>query len=132
MEEKDESYWKNKLTPEQFRVLRQSGTEAPFSGQFAHHHENGIYACAACGQSLFASDTKFESHSGWPSFYDVARQGNVELHEDISGGMKRIEVRCANCGGHLGHLFDDGPADKTGQRYCINSAALNFKNKDNE
>jgi len=129
MKERDENYWKEKLTPEQYEILRLKGTEAPFTGQFVDNHELGIYTCAACGNPLFTSDTKFESGSGWPSFYDVAKKGNVELHTDTSHGMKRIEVTCANCGGHLGHVFDDGPADKTGQRYCINSCSLNFKPK---
>lgn len=124
-----EEKWREKLTPEQYEVLRQKGTEAPFTGKFVDHHESGMYACAACGNPLFASDTKFESGTGWPSFYDVASKGNIELHEDTSHGMKRMEVTCANCGGHLGHLFDDGPTDKTGKRYCINSCALDFKSK---
>lgn len=129
MEERDEQYWKGKLTPEQYQVLRGKGTEAPFTGKFVDHHEDGMYTCAACGKTLFSSETKFESHSGWPSFYDVATKGNVELHEDNAHGMKRIEVTCANCGSHLGHVFDDGPADKSGQRYCINSCSLDFKPK---
>jgi len=124
-----EEEWRQKLTPEQYRILRQGDTETPFTGKFLDNHEPGMYTCAACGQSLFSSDTKFESGSGWPSFYDVATKGNVELHEDSSMGIKRIEVTCSRCGSHLGHVFDDGPRDKTGQRYCINSACLNFKPK---
>ncbi len=123
---KTEEEWRSILTPEQYRILREKGTETPFTGEFVDNHENGMYACAACGTPLFSSDTKFESGSGWPSFYDVAEKGNVELHEDNSFGMKRIEVVCATCGGHLGHVFNDGPQDKTGQRYCINSCALKF------
>jgi peptide-methionine (R)-S-oxide reductase len=124
-----EEEWRKRLTPEQYDVLRMKATEAPFTGKFVDHHESGMYACAACGNPLFASDTKFESDTGWPSFYDVATKGNVELHNDTSFGMKRVEVTCAKCGGHLGHLFDDGPTDKTGKRYCINSCALDFKPK---
>ncbi|QQG49701.1 MAG: peptide-methionine (R)-S-oxide reductase MsrB [Candidatus Berkelbacteria bacterium] len=121
--------WKNKLTPEQYRVLREGGTDAPFLGKFVDHHEDGTYNCAACGKPLFDSGTKFESHSGWPSFYDVLSKGNVELKTDSSHGMTRTEVVCANCGGHLGHVFDDGPSDKTGLRYCVNSTSLDFKKR---
>lgn len=119
--------WKNKLTTEQYRILREKGTEAPFTGKYVDMKEKGMYACAACGTPLFSSDTKFESHSGWPSFYEVAEKGNVLLKDDDSMGMHRVEVECATCGGHLGHVFDDGPSDKTGKRYCINSCALDFK-----
>lgn len=119
--------WKKKLTPEQYRVLREKTTEPPFSGKYVDMHDDGMYTCVACGKPLFSSDTKFESHSGWPSFYEVAEHGNVVLKDDDSLGMHRVEVECANCGGHLGHLFDDGPADKTGKRFCINSCALEFK-----
>ncbi|MBI1863217.1 peptide-methionine (R)-S-oxide reductase MsrB [Candidatus Microgenomates bacterium] len=122
--------WKTKLTPEQYHVLREKGTEAPFTGKYVDMHDNGMYTCAACGTPLFSSDTKFESHSGWPSFYEVAEKGNVVLKDDNSLGMHRVEVECAKCGGHLGHLFDDGPSDKTGKRFCINSCALEFKKKD--
>ena len=118
--------WKEKLTDEQYRIMRQSGTEAPFSGKFVDHHEPGIYRCGACGQPLFSSTTKFDSGTGWPSFTDVAKNGKVELRQDTSHGMKRVEVACANCGSHLGHLFDDGPADHGGKRYCINSCSLDF------
>lgn len=129
MEEKDEGYWREKLTPEQYEILRLKGTEAPFTGKFVEHHEEGMYTCAACGNTLFPSDTKFESGTGWPSFTDVAKKGDVELHNDNSSGMNRVEVTCSNCGSHLGHLFDDGPADKGGKRYCINSCSLDFKHK---
>ena len=122
--------WEKKLTPEQYRVLREKDTEAPFSGRYLHMKDKGTYVCAACSTELFSSDTKFDSGSGWPSFYDVAEKGNVELHEDNDHGMKRIEVTCAACGGHLGHVFPDGPSDKTGQRYCINGACLLFEKKE--
>ncbi len=124
-----EEEWKEKLTPEQYAVLREGATDAPFSGKFVNNHEDGMYACAACGQQLFDAGTKFESGSGWPSFYDVLSKGNVELRTDSSHGMSRTEVVCSNCGSHLGHLFDDGPSDKTGLRYCINSTSLDFKKK---
>ena len=120
----DEEEWKERLTPEQYAILRGKGTEAPFSGQYVDSHESGMYKCAACGQVLFSSDTKFDSGSGWPSFTDPVNLQNVELHEDGSAGMARTEVTCKRCGSHLGHVFDDGPADKGGKRYCINSACL--------
>lgn len=126
---KEEKHWREKLTPDQYEVMRLKGTEAPFSGKFVNHHEKGMYTCAACGAPLFSSDTKFDSGTGWPSFSDVATKGNVELHDDSSHGMKRVEVTCATCGGHLGHVFDDGPADKGGKRFCINSCSLQFKPK---
>ncbi len=118
--------WKKKLTPAQYRVLREKGTERPFIGKLLHNKEKGTYVCAACGSELFSSDAKFDSGSGWPSFQDIIDKGNVETGTDTTFGMVRVEVRCASCGGHLGHLFDDGPGP-TGLRYCINSAALDFK-----
>jgi peptide-methionine (R)-S-oxide reductase len=126
---KPESYWKEKLTPEQYHVLRQKGTERAFTGTLYDNHDTGMYECAACGQPLFSSDTKFESGSGWPSFDRPVDSSNVELHEDKSFFMRRTEVICKNCGSHLGHVFDDGPRETTGQRFCINSAALNFQAK---
>ena len=124
---KSDQEWRELLTEQQYRILRQAGTERPFTGKYVNTEDDGIYACAACGNKLFSSETKFHSGSGWPSFWDVISQGNVELHEDLSHGMRRTEIRCAQCGGHLGHVFDDGPRDKTGLRYCINSAALEFE-----
>lgn len=125
-QDKDDAYWKEHLTPEQYKVLREKGTEAPFSGELLRNKETGMYTCAACGAPLFSSDTKFDSGTGWPSFYDVISEGNVELVPDDSHGTHRTEVVCSSCGGHLGHLFDDGPEDKGGKRYCINSCALDF------
>ena len=119
--------WRKQLTPEQYRVLRQSGTETAFTGKYWNQHGRGIYKCAACGLELFDSDTKFDSGTGWPSFWTMIR-GHVEEHDDSSLGIRRVEVVCARCGGHLGHVFDDGPAP-TGLRYCINSAALEFQAK---
>ena len=117
--------WKKKLTPQQYKVLREKSTELPFSGKLLHNKEKGTYMCAGCGTELFLSDTKYDSGCGWPSFFE-ANKKNIELKDDYSLGMHRIEVLCKKCGGHLGHLFDDGPKP-TGKRYCINSAALEFK-----
>jgi len=124
---KTDQEWRAQLTPEQYAVLRQHGTERPFAGEYVHTKADGTYHCAACGQALFASGTKFESGSGWPSFWDVIEQGNVELRVDTSHGMRRTEVLCSRCGSHLGHLFEDGPRDQTGLRYCINSVALKLE-----
>ncbi len=127
--QKTEEEWKKILTPQQYQILREKGTEPAFAGKYVDMHDRGMYNCAACGNPLFSSGAKFESGSGWPSFYDVAKSGNVTLQDDNSYGMQRTEVKCANCGSHLGHVFKDGPKDKTGLRYCINSCALNFDKK---
>ena len=116
---------KNKLTPEQYHVLREKGTEAPFSGKYVHEKSDGTYACMVCGNLLFTSDTKFDSGTGWPSF-DTAIEGAVKHVSDSNGGMERTEVVCARCGSHLGHVFDDGPTE-TGKRYCFNSVCLDLQ-----
>ena len=121
--EKTDQEWREQLTPDQYEVLRRKGTEPPFTGRYVHSEEDGIYRCAGCGAELFRSDTKFESGTGWPSFYQPAADANIELVRDTSHGMIRTEVVCGTCGGHLGHVFPDGPAP-TGQRYCMNSCAL--------
>lgn len=117
---------KKKLSPEQYNICFLKGTEPPFSGKYTNNHDAGTYKCAVCGLDLFKSDVKFDSNTGWPSFYDVVTKGNVKTDVDNSMGMVRTEVMCANCGSHLGHVFTDGPQDKTGLRYCINSLALEF------
>ncbi len=122
-----EEEWEKVLTPEQYKVLREKGTEAPFTGEYVHEKADGTYACAACGNPLFSSDAKFDSGTGWPSF-DEALPGSIEQHSDSTLGMKRVEITCARCGGHLGHVFDDGPT-ATGKRYCINSVCLDLEEK---
>ena len=124
---KTDQEWREQLNDQQYHILREAGTERPFTGEYVDTEEDGTYICAACGNALFSSETKFHSGSGWPSFWDVISQGNVDRHQDAGYGMVRTEINCAQCGGHLGHVFDDGPRDKTGLRYCINSAALEFK-----
>jgi peptide-methionine (R)-S-oxide reductase len=124
--ELSEDQWRERLTPEQYHILRQAGTERAFTGAYEKNKAAGEYRCAGCGQPLFDADTKYDSGSGWPSFYQPLEQGAVEEHRDASHGMVRVEVRCAKCEGHLGHVFPDGP-NPTGLRYCINSASLDFK-----
>ncbi len=123
---RSEAEWKQLLRPEQYRVLREKGTERPFVNEFDEHFEAGVYACAACGQELFSSETKFNSGCGWPAFYAAKAGDRVKLDPDLSHGMVRTEVTCACCGSHLGHIFDDAPQTPTGQRYCINSVSLKF------
>lgn len=137
LKNRTEAEWKTCLTPEQYEVLRKKGTEAAFTGKYYKNKDNGMYACGACGQELFSSETKFDSGTGWPSFTDPVNLENVELKTDTSSGMSRTEVLCKRCGSHLGHVFDDLPAEvstKVGgpnsKRYCINSVALDFKKKE--
>ncbi len=126
---KTDAEWREELTPEQYEVLRQAGTEPAFTGRYWNAHDDGVYRCAGCGSELFASDTKFDSGTGWPSFTEPAVAEAVETRDDSSYGMVRTEVVCRTCGGHLGHVFPDGPRDQGGLRYCINSAAIQLEPK---
>lgn len=121
--------WQKRLSPEQYRVLFEKGTEAPFSGQYIYSKDTGIYHCGACGNPLFSSESKFDSGCGWPSFFEPVSDTAVEYREDTSHGMHRVEVSCWKCGGHLGHVFPDAPGTPTGQRYCINSVAIDLEKK---
>ena len=127
---KTEEDWKRELTPEEYAVLREGSTEAPFKGEYVNNHESGMYKCKACGTELFSSETKFDSGTGWPSFTVPVNLEHVTLKEDGSQGMSRTEVTCKNCSSHLGHVFNDGPVEKGGKRFCINSCALDFKKKE--
>lgn len=126
---KTDEEWRKQLTPEQYHVAREKGTERAFTGAYWNNHKDGIYRCVGCGAQLFSSDTKFDSGTGWPSFTQPMDDSNVEMEEDRTLGMRRIEVHCKKCGTHLGHVFPDGPREAGGQRFCINSCSLNFEEK---
>jgi peptide-methionine (R)-S-oxide reductase len=128
---KSEEEWRKELPPDRYAVLREKATEPPFTGKYTYSKEDGMYRCGACGAELFSSDTKYDSGSGWPSFYEPANAANIKLEKDVSLGMTRTEVLCARCGSHLGHVFDDGP-EPTGQRFCINGCALELDPSENE
>lgn len=128
--DKSEAEWREQLSPEEYFILREKGTERAFTGEYDHFFEPGEYMCKGCGEVLFTSDAKFDSGCGWPAFYEAADKGKVAEHEDTSFGMRRVEVTCANCGGHLGHVFPDAPQTPTGMRYCINSASLGFRRRE--
>lgn len=125
--ERTEEEWKEALTPEEYHILREKGTEPPGSGELYRNKETGMYACRACGAELFSSDAKYDSGSGWPSFWQAVKPGAVKTATDASRGMVRTEIMCARCGSHLGHVFDDGPRETTGKRFCVNSMSLKFK-----
>lgn len=125
--ERTEEEWKKMLTPEEYRILREKGTEAPGSGELYHNKDSGMYACRACGAELFSSDAKYDSGSGWPSFFQAVDPSKIVKTTDTSLGMARTEITCASCGSHLGHIFDDGPRETTGKRFCVNSMSLKFK-----
>ena len=128
----DDDQWRDKLTPEAYRICREKGTEPPFSGEYNGNKRAGRYLCKCCGEALFASDNKYDSGSGWPSFDRPTSDGAIRYEEDFTLGMHRVEAICDRCGCHLGHVFDDGPRESTGKRYCINSLSLNFEEKDGE
>ncbi len=126
---KTDEQWRAELSPAEYQVLRQAGTERPWSGEYNEEKTEGVYSCRACDAELFTSEAKFDSHCGWPSFYEPSDKDNVELIEDRSMGMRRVEVRCASCGSHLGHVFDDAPQTPTGDRFCMNSVSLKLRPK---